>query len=49
MSCGRIMKGQKTLAIFLTSLFLFSGCLGLVDPEVEVPDVELPELSLIHI
>ena len=37
------MIGQKTLAIFLTSLFLFSGCLGLVDPEVEVPDVELPD------
>ena len=43
MRYGRIMKGQKTLAIFLTSLFLFSGCLGLVDPEVEAPDVELPE------
>jgi len=41
--CSGFMIGQKTLAIFLTSLFLFSGCLGLVDPEVEVPDVELPD------
>ena len=39
------MKGNKALAIFLVSLFLFSGCLGMVnsDSEVEVPDVTLPD------
>jgi hypothetical protein len=37
------MKGKKTLAISLISLFLFSGCLGIVDPEVNVPDVVLPD------
>jgi uncharacterized secreted protein with C-terminal beta-propeller domain len=37
------MKGHKTLAVTLVSLFLFSGCLGAVDPEVEVPNIELPD------
>ena len=38
------MKAHKSLAISLVSLFLFSGCLGMVnsDSEVEVPDVTLP-------
>ena len=39
------MKGHKTLAISLVSLFLFSGCLGVVDPqpEIEMPAIELPD------
>ena len=39
------MKDNKVLALSLVSLFLFSGCLGIVDSqtEVEVPSVELPE------
>ena len=39
------MKGHKALALSLVSLFLFSGCLGMVNPEaeVEVPDVTLPD------
>ena len=37
------MNEHKTLAISLVSLFLFSGCLGAVDPAVEVPDIELPD------
>ena len=36
------MKGHKTVAVVLVSLFLMSGCLGMVDSEVEIPDVELP-------
>ena len=43
MRCAEAMKGKKTLAISLISLFLFSGCLGIVDPEVNVPDVVLPD------
>ena len=37
------MKEHKTLALAMISLFLFSGCLGAVEPGVEVPSVELPE------
>ena len=37
------MKEHKTLAVFLVSLFLVSGCLGMVDSEVEIPDVTLPD------
>jgi hypothetical protein len=37
------MKEHKTLAFAMISLFLFSGCLGTVEPSVEVPSVELPE------
>ena len=37
------MKEHKTLAIAMISLFLFSGCLGTVEPSVEVPSIELPE------
>tara|TARA_B110000444_G_scaffold261557_1_gene315288 strand:- start:11895 stop:14231 length:2337 start_codon:yes stop_codon:yes gene_type:complete len=37
------MKEHKTLAVFLVSLFLASGCLGMVDSELEIPDVELPD------
>ena len=40
---GRDMKEHKTLAVFLVSLFLLSGCLGTVDSGVEMPDVELPD------
>jgi len=36
------MNDHKGLAVFLVSLFLLSGCLSTVDPEVEMPDVELP-------
>ena len=36
------MKEHKTLAVVLASLFLMSGCLGMVGSEVEIPDVELP-------
>ncbi len=41
--CSGIMKEHKTLAVFLVSLFLASGCLGMADPELEMPDVELPD------
>ena len=37
------MKEHKTLALAMISLFLFSGCLGAVEPGVEVPSIELPE------
>jgi len=37
------MKAHKSLAIFLVSLFFASGCLSAVTPEVEVPDIELPD------
>ena len=37
------MEEHKTLALAMISLFLFSGCLGAVEPGVEVPSVELPE------
>ena len=37
------MKEHKTLALAMISLFLFSGCLGAVEPVVEVPSIELPE------
>ena len=37
------MKEHKTLALAMISLFLFSGCLGAVEPGVEGPSVELPE------
>ena len=37
------MNDQKPLAVFLVSLFLLSGCLSVVDPVVEIPDVELPD------
>ena len=37
------MKEHKTLAVFLVFLFLASGCLGMVDSELEIPDVELPD------
>jgi len=37
------MNEHKALAISLVSLFLFSGCLGAVDPAVEVPGIELPD------
>ena len=37
------MKGQKVLAISLISLFLCAGCLGMVEPDGEVPDVALPD------
>lgn len=36
------MKQKKALAVFLVSLFFLSGCLNFADPEVETPDVELP-------
>ena len=40
-----VMKDNKVLALSLVSLFLFAGCLGVVDSqtEVEVPSIELPE------
>ena len=41
--CSGIMKEHKTLAVFLVSLFLASGCLGMAEPELEMPDVELPD------
>jgi len=37
------MKEHKTLALAMISLFLFSGCLGAVEPAVENPSIELPE------
>ena len=45
MHLSGVMKDNKVLALSLVSLFLFAGCLGIVDSqtEVEVPSIELPE------
>ncbi len=37
------MKAEKVVAIGVLTLMLMSGCLGAVDPAIEMPTVELPE------
>ena len=37
------MKAKKVVAVGVLALMLMSGCLGTVDPAVEVPTVSLPE------
>lgn len=37
------MKAEKVVAVGVLALMLMSGCIGAVDPAVEVPTVSLPE------
>lgn len=37
------MQRQSFLALMMTALFFGAGCLGVMEPVVEVPDVDLPE------
>ena len=39
--CG--MRNRPALALLMVGLFFGAGCLGTMEPVVEVPDVELPE------
>ena len=43
MDASHFMNSHKALAISIISLFLFTGCLGMVEPDVDVPDVTLPD------
>ena len=43
LDCSGFMNRHKALAISIISLFLCSGCLGMVEPDVEVPEVTLPD------
>ena len=43
MDVSHFMNSHKALAISIISLFLFTGCLGMVEPDVDVPDVTLPD------
>ena len=37
------MKAEKVVAVGVLTLMLMSGCLGAVNPAVEIPNIELPD------
>ena len=36
------MQSKEILAVLIISLFFSAGCLGALEDEVEIPDVDLP-------
>ena len=36
------MQSKEILAVLMISLFFSAGCLGALEDEVEIPDVDLP-------
>ena len=42
-SFGGAMKAEKVVALGVLTLMLMSGCLGAVNPAVEIPNIELPD------
>ena len=39
---ARIMRHRKIMAMLMISIFFTAGCLGALEDEVEIPDIDLP-------